>query len=109
MPTVKYKNSEISVQKGDNLRKVLLNHKLTPHNAKSKMINCMGMGTCGTCAVEIEGKVSPMGKLEKTRLSFSPHKLADGLRLACQCQVLGNVKVKKYAGFWGQDVQQEME
>jgi hypothetical protein len=27
---------------------------ISPHNGKSRLINCRGLGTCGTCAVEVK-------------------------------------------------------
>eukprot|EP00937_MAST-01D_sp_MAST-1D-sp2_P005301 g5301.t1 len=71
------------------------------------------MGTCGTCAVVVEGAegcTTPMGTRERVRLSLPPHSGAtsDGargaLRLACQCALLpdADVRVAKPAGFWGQ-------
>ncbi|HAO13482.1 MAG TPA: (2Fe-2S)-binding protein, partial [Planktothrix sp. UBA8407] len=41
----------------------------------------------------------------KTRLSLPPHSDRSTRRLACQVQVLGDIKVKKYDGFWGQGSQ----
>jgi len=72
------------------------------YNGNAKIINCRGIGSCGTCAVEIEGEVSPPNWKDKTRLSLPPHSLEKNRRLACQTKVLGDIKVKKYDGFWGQ-------
>jgi len=71
-------------------------------NGKSKWINCRGIGTCGICAVMIEGEVSQINWKEKTRLSLPPHSPEQKLRLACQTQVLDDIIIKKYDGFWGQ-------
>lgn len=32
---------------------MLLHGGVSPHNDKARAINCRGLGTCGTCAVEI--------------------------------------------------------
>ena len=91
--------------------------KVTPHNGNSRLINCRGLGTCGTCAVEIEAAdesnagmppIEPpqRNNRENLRLNFPPHGSADQsplLRLACQCAVRGDIVVTKRAGFWGQD------
>ncbi len=37
--------------------------------------------------------------------SLPPHSPTSDLRLACQTQVLGDVKVTKFDGFWGQGSQ----
>jgi ferredoxin len=62
------------------------------------------MGTCGTCAVRITGPVSEPTAIEKLRMNWPPHQPEDGLRLACQCSVLGDIDVTKYEGLWGQHV-----
>jgi len=104
MPTIKYNGFLLNCAIGDNLRSVLKRNGLPPYNGSARMLNCRGLGTCGTCAVEIKGKVSPKTGVEKWRLNFPPHKEANGLRLACQCKVLGDVEVKKHDGFWGERV-----
>ncbi len=101
---------EFEANDGEILRTAALRRGIvTPHNGKSKLINCRGLGTCGTCAVEIVvgGMVEPYEKnmRERLRLSFPPHdpeKQSPLLRLACQVQVRGNLQVMKRSGFWGQ-------
>ena len=92
----------IECKKGENLRKILLKNNIDLYNGKAKIINCLGIGTCGTCAVEIEGKVSEVNWKDKTRRSLPPHSLTKNRRLACQTKVLGDITIKKYNGFWGQ-------
>ena len=104
MPKIRFKGKEIRCAKGQNLRSALQMFGLTPHNKQARMLNCKGLGTCGTCAVKIEGEVSEIGYLEKRRLNFPPHNLEDGLRLACQCKILGDVDVIKGEGFWGEKI-----
>lgn len=104
MPIIKMNNKIIECRVGDNLRKVLLESNLSPHNQNLKWFNCKGFGTCGTCAIKVEGDVTPLTKIEKLRLDFPPHKLENGLRLACQCKVKGDLELIKYDGFWGQNV-----
>jgi ferredoxin len=72
-------------------------------------LNCRGHGTCGTCAVAVEGALTDPGRREIARLSFPPHDRDDGLRLACQARVLGDVRVEKFPGFWGQHVDEPSE
>ena len=104
---------EILVKKGEILRSALLRRGISPHNGRSRLINCRGLGTCGTCAVEVTSDdnqpcIIPMEKSikEKLRLNFPPHgskEQSTNLRLACQIQVQGDIHVKKRTGFWGQD------
>jgi ferredoxin len=91
----------IECKKGANLRKVLLENSVDLYNGGANVINCQGIGTCGTCAVGVEGEVSEPNWRDQTRRSLPPHSSTRNLRLACQTQVLGDVKVTKYDGFWG--------
>jgi ferredoxin len=54
MPTVTVRGKTLTCDYGANLRKVLLEPKIALYNGKAKIINCRGIGSCGTCAVEIE-------------------------------------------------------
>lgn len=102
LPTVKFQGQTINCETGTNLRQVLIAHKLDLHNGNSKYINCRGIGSCGTCAVEIIGNVSESNWKDRLRRSLPPHNGTKNRRLACQTKVLGNIKVIKYDGFWGQ-------
>jgi len=102
MPSIEFEGKTVSCDEGANLRKVLLENGLSPYNGKANTLNCHGHGTCGTCAVKITGEVSSPGVREKFRLSLPPHNRQSGLRLSCQCEVLRDLKVTKFSGFWGQ-------
>lgn len=102
MPQLLFNNHILQVEQGMTIKDALALHGLTPHNGASDTFNCRGLGTCGTCAVGVKGKVSRQTAIEKWRLSFPPHKPENSLRLACQCKIMGDVVVTKYAGFWGQ-------
>lgn len=52
--------------------------------------------------MEIDGPVSAPTPAEQRRLRLPPHDPESGLRLACQVNVLGDVKVTKHKGLWGQ-------
>lgn len=102
MPIVTVQGKTLTCEDGTNLRQVLLKHDINLHNGKSKIINCRGIGSCGTCAVEIKGQVSPPNWKDRARRSLPPHTLEQNRRLACQTKVLGDIEVVKYSGFWGQ-------
>ena len=102
MPTIKFQGKTINCKMGANLRRVLLANKLNLHKGNSQYINCRGLGTCGTCAVEIIGEVSEANWKDRARRSLPPHDPDKNRRLACQTKVLGDVEVIKYDGFWGQ-------
>ncbi|GAA6622470.1 2Fe-2S iron-sulfur cluster-binding protein [Scytonema sp. NUACC26] len=101
MPTVQAQGKTIECQRGDNLRQILLQNGIDLHNGGAKVINCRGLGTCGTCAVLVEGEVSPITWRDKARRSLPPHSPTKNLRLACQTKILGDARVTKFEGFWG--------
>jgi ferredoxin len=106
MPLVQAQGKTIECDLGANLRQVLLKHGVDLYNGPSPWVNCRSLGTCGTCCVAIEGPISPLTWKEKARLSIPPHlemkSLARDRRLACQVQVLGDLKVTKFNQFWGE-------
>jgi ferredoxin len=109
MPTVTFRGEEIECETGDVLRDVLREAGLSPHNGSAGALNCRGHGTCGTCAVAVEGAVGEPTARERQRLSLPPHDADGGLRLSCQTTVEGDVTVRKYPGFWGQHTDQSPE
>ncbi|MBD2256929.1 2Fe-2S iron-sulfur cluster-binding protein [Pseudanabaena sp. FACHB-2040] len=102
MPKVTAQGKTFDCKPGANLRQVLLQNGIDLYNGQSRLINCRGIGTCGTCAVEIEGATSEANWRDRTRRSLPPHSSDRNLRLACQTQVLSDIQVTKYDGFWGQ-------
>ena len=75
------------------------------YNGAARALHCRGLGTCGTCAVTIEGEVSELTTIERVRLELPPHGPETGLRLACQCKILGDLVVTKHPGFFGSRVE----
>lgn len=102
MPTVTAQGQTFECEMGANLRKELLKHGIDLYNGQANIINCRGIGTCGTCSVEVEGTVSEENWRDRARRSLPPHDINRDLRLACQTKVLGDVRVTKYDEFWGQ-------
>lgn len=109
MPRISFASQIIECEKGANLRRVLLQAKLPLYNGVANLIHCRGLGTCGTCAVEIKGCVSEMTKVENWRLGFPPHTSGSGLRLACQCKVLDDLEITKHGGLWGHKEEDESQ
>lgn len=105
MPTVTFRGEAIDCERGALLRDVLLAADASPHNGASGTLNCRGHGTCGTCAVAVEGPTSDPTAVERRRLAFPPHDPDAGLRLACQTRVEGDLRVVKHEGFWGHKVE----
>jgi ferredoxin len=104
MPTITFRGRSVECERGALLRDVLLQAGETPHNGVTDRLNCSGHGTCGTCAVRVEGPVSEPTRRERLRLSVPPHSPDSGLRLACQTRVQGDLTVEKFDGAWGQRV-----
>ena len=116
MPVIKFikEKTEIEVPTGANLRKEALQAGVNVHSLLNGMgaaisralVNCHGLGQCGTCRVKIvKGmeNTSPMGLIEKIRFH---NPLPDPLpslayvgnektmRLACQTLVNGDIEVE---------------
>lgn len=102
MPKVTAQGKILECAPGANLRQVLLENGIDLYNNQAKLINCRGIGSCGTCAVAVEGEVSTANWKDKARRSLPPHNMEKNRRLACQTKVLGDVRVTKFDGFWGQ-------
>ena len=102
LPTVHFADQTVDCPSGANLRVVLLRARLRLYTNVARAIHCRGRGLCGTCAVRVEGPVSDPTSAELRRLRLRPHHPDSGLRLACQCKVLGDITVIKYEGLWGQ-------
>ena len=105
MPKITVQGKTIDCAMGTNLRQVLLAAGIDLYNGQARVINCRGIGSCGTCAVQIEGvadAVSAVNWRDRVRRSLPPHDRDRPLRLACQTRVQGDIRVTKYGGFWGQ-------
>lgn len=70
---------------------VLLTDALRLHGQAPSM-PCGGRGRCGKCRVVASGHLSPLSAEERGCLS--EEEIAQGVRLACQCAVLGDAEVR---------------
>lgn len=99
MPVVRFEGSDrqIEVGKGANLRRSLMLHGMTPHAGLQKIINCRGLGLCGTCWVEVlegEENLSPPSKMEGLPTSPCKKVGVPGRRLSCQVRVYGDCLIR---------------
>lgn len=101
MPTIKFvtEKKEIQVPVGANLRKEALRAGVQVYQGPDKIFHCPGLGTCGTCRVNIvKGmeNTSSRSLKERLRMSFSMAYVGNEatMRLACQTQVLGDIEVQ---------------
>jgi ferredoxin len=102
VPIVSFAGQCVDCPQGANLRVVLLRARLPLYTLVARALHCRGRGLCGTCAVRVEGPVTEMTEAERERLQAFPHHPESGLRLACQCNVLGDLVVTKHPGLFGQ-------
>lgn len=79
----------LQAERGGTLRTAMLQAGVTPHSGRATLINCRGLGTCGTCAIEVRGPVEPhqWTTHERLRLNFLPHGPPGNQRLRLACQV----------------------
>ena len=103
MPIITAQGKSFACPAGANLRQVLLANGVDLYSPRARYINCMGIGTCGTCAIAVEGEVSEVNWRDRTRRALPPHTPDKNLRLACQTCAVGDVSVTKFAGFWGHE------
>ena len=123
MPVVKFvkEKKEIEVPEGANLRQEAIKAGINVHQGLNgfgatvnKVINCKGLGQCGTCRVLITKgmeNTNEMGRAERLRfrcpvptpltpggvdflpcLAFIGHE--DSMRLACKTTVQGDIEVE---------------
>ncbi len=100
MPTITFVNEkkEIQVPEGANLRQEALRAGVPLYPGINTIVNCHGMGSCGTCRVLISKgmeNTGRMGLLEKGRLGVSMAYIGneETMRLACQTRVNGDITV----------------
>lgn len=103
MPTITAQGKTFECEYGENLRQALMRNGIDLYSPRANYVNCMGIGTCGTCVIAIEGEVSDVNWRDKARRSLPPHSPDTPLRLACQTKVLGDLRITKYTGFWGHE------
>ena len=83
-----------------NLRQALLDQNISLYTEGSEIFNCHGQAICGTCLVQVDGEVSAPTKLE-SQVVFQPDLTYKERRLACQVTIMGDVKVTRFAGYFG--------
>ena len=71
MPIIIAQGKTIEGDRYCNLRRLLLDNQVDLYNGNARVINCRGIGSCGTCAVSIEGEVSPPNK-ERANTAIAP-------------------------------------
>lgn len=101
MPRVRFlrEGVEVEAADGSDLRSVAREAGVQLYAGPHRLLNCHGMGSCGSCRVLLEngteGGLAPAGAKERVRktLSYFAIGRGDELRLACQAKVVGDVDV----------------
>mgnify|MGYP002628357791 FL=1 len=101
MPTITFtsEKKEIQVPAGANLRTEALRAGVQLYPGVHKLLNCHGLGQCGSCRVLITKgmeNTSRRGLLESARMAVSLAYIGNEktMRLACQTKVNGDITVE---------------
>ncbi len=92
MPVLKFEEAQkkVSALPETDIRNIARKNKVSVYGGVNKVINCRGLGLCGTDRVIVnpENCVSPPTRKEKLHLGDNPK-----MRLACQARLLDDGKV----------------
>ncbi len=100
MPKIMAEGKVFEVAQETNLRQALLAQKISLYTEGSEIFNCHGHAMCSSCLVKVEGAISEPTKLEN-QMSFPAYLAHQDRRLACQVKVLGDIKVTRFDGYFG--------
>ncbi|HEX3316263.1 MAG TPA: hypothetical protein VHR72_15300 [Gemmataceae bacterium] len=97
--TLPKEKKEIEVAVGANLRESLQREGIEVYSGLSRYVNCFGHSMCGECRVHVTKgmeNLSKPGLFEKGKLATMLATLGNEktIRLACCCQVNGDVTVE---------------
>jgi ferredoxin len=92
MPKIEFLLEEKVIRPGKyaNLRKAALKAGIDVYAGADRLLNCHGLGLCGTCTMRIVegmGNLTPKTEAEERLLAGMP----EDARLSCQCEVLGDL------------------
>lgn len=96
MPKVNVTNAEtgetleFKVGYGANLRQAAIYKDVEIYKGYNTLLNCRGMGFCGTCLMEVE----PMENVNPRTFFEKIHKVNGSQRLGCRVKVYGDINVK---------------
>ncbi len=96
MPKITVINTETDETKtfkagyGANLRQAAHYHDVQIYKGMARMLNCRGMGACGTCMIEVE----PMDNVDPHTFMERLHKVGPNQKLGCRAKVYGDITIK---------------
>jgi len=91
-------NVTVHAREGVNLRALCNEYGIDPYPMLGGALSCRGKGMCGTCAVtvDVEGDDAALSPPDAREISFLkrvPEALRADMRLACRCEVIGDVTI----------------
>ncbi len=96
MPKITVENAEtgesntIKVGYGANLRQAVQYKDLEIYKGLNAMMNCRGLGLCGTCLIEVE----PMENVDPQSFFEKLQKVGPNQKLGCRTKVYGDIVIK---------------
>lgn len=96
MPKITVHNEEtgevqvFKVGYGANLRKGAVFNNVTLYKGMAAQLNCHGMGSCGTCLIEVE----PLENVNGQSIIEKIHKIGPNQKLGCRAKVYGDITIK---------------
>lgn len=75
---------------GGNLRQAALHKGINLYKGMNEQLNCHGLGSCGTCLIE----VTPLENVNGHSIIEKLHKIGDNKKLGCRTKVYGDITIK---------------
>ena len=97
--TIANEKKDIEVPVGANLRQELRKAGVQVYRGASRLLNCHGLGLCGTCRVLVKKgmeNLTPKTRRERFKLATSIASIGheDEMRLSCQAHVQGDCTIE---------------
>lgn len=84
------KTETIKIGYGGNLREAVQARGVNLYKGMNEHLNCRGMGSCGTCLIE----VSPLENVDGHTIIEKLHKIEGNQKLSCRTKVYGDITIK---------------
>ncbi len=88
--TVTGKTETFKIGYGGNLRQAAEARGINLYKGMNEYLNCHGMGSCGTCLIEI----APLENVDGHSIIEKLHKIGDNQKLGCRTKVYGDITIK---------------
>ncbi len=84
------KTETLKIGYGGNLREAAQARGINLYKGMNEHLNCHGMGSCGTCLIEVE----PLENVDGHTIIEKLHKIEGNQKLGCRTKVYGDIKIK---------------